>query len=112
MALQTPYNTFEHKHFYSMVDKDDPEEIDDYFAANIENWLIRDEGELKMRDGLTAKGTSPGATNLGCAIYYSTSGRKYLIRVINGASDTSKIQYTEDGMTWTDATGGGSLKTN
>lgn len=110
--LKTPYNTFEHKHFFSMIDRDDPESIPDYHAANIENWLIRKAGELQMRPGLTAKGDSPSATVLGWAKLYTAVGNRYLVRVINGAGDSSKLQYSTNGTTWTDAASGGGLKTN
>lgn len=110
--LRTPYKTFEHKYFYSMIDRDDPESIPDFFAANIENWLIRDSGKLVMRPGLTAKGESPNATNLGHGKLYLVNGNKYLVRVINGAGDTSKIQSSVDGVTWSDVSGGGGLKTD
>jgi len=112
MALRTPYTTFEHKKFYSMIDKDDAQSIPDYYAANIENWLIRDSRQLKMRPGITARGTSPSATNLGGIFYEKADGTKQLIRVINGAGNTSKFQYSTDGTTWTDISGGGSKKTD
>lgn len=111
--LTSPLSTFEHKRFYSMIDKDDPEVIPDFFAANIENWLIRDKGEIKMREGLTAMGTNPGATNLGAGVLNNNvTGNKYLVRVLNGAGNTSKFQHSTDGTTWIDTPGGGSLRTD
>jgi len=111
MALQSPLRTFEHKTFLSMIDKDDPQGIANYRAANIENWIIRNRSQLEMRDGLTARGTSPSATNLGSIefIQSSASGQsKYLLRVVDGAGDTAKFQHSTDGSTWTDVSGGGS----
>lgn len=95
-----------------MIDKDDGQVIPDFYATNIENWLIRDRGTLKMRLGLTARGTSPLATNLGTAVLYKSNGTKKFLRVINGAANTSKFQDSDDGTTWTDVSGGGSKATN
>lgn len=95
-----------------MIDRDDPQVIPDYFASNIENWIIRDSGELVMREGLTARGTSPSATNLGAGVLNRASGTKMLLRVVNGAADSSKFQHSADGITWTDVTSGGSRKTD
>lgn len=94
-----------------MVDKDDPESIPDFFAANIENFHIRDKGELVMREGLTAMGTSPSATNLGYGVLNKANGTKLLVRVLNGAANSSKFQQSSDGTTWTDISGGGSKTT-
>lgn len=91
-----------------MIDRDDPQVIPDYFAANIQNWIIRDVGELVMRDGLTARGTSPSATNLGAAVLNRASGTKMLLRVVNGAGNSTKFQHSANGTTWTDVTSGGS----
>lgn len=111
--LGTPLTTFEHSEFFSMVDRDDPQSIPDLFAANIENWIIRNVGELEMRDGLTARGTSPSATNLGEGVLRRANGTKHLVRVINGAGSTSKFQYSSnEGLTWSDISGGGSLSTD
>lgn len=109
--LQSNLKTFEHRYFYSMIDRDDPQVIPDLFAANIENWNIRDAGELVMRDGITARGTSPSATNLGSATLYKSNGTRRFIRVINGAANASKFQQSSDGTTWTDISGGGSRQT-
>ena len=109
--LNNPLRTFEHRSFNSIINRDDGQIIPDYYAQNIENWLIRNVGELEMRDGLTARGTSPSATNLGSTVLYRANGVKKLVRVINGASDTSKFQASDDGVTWTDISGGGSKKT-
>lgn len=110
--FDTPLASFEHRFFGSMIDRDDPQIIPNYYAQNIENWLIRNPGELEMRDGITARGTSPSATNLGSAVLYKASGVKKFVRVINGAANTSKFQSSDDGTTWTDITGGGSKTTN
>lgn len=112
MALRTPYKTFEHKYFYSMIDKDDAQAIPDFYAANIENWLIRNVGELQMRPGLDPRGESPAATNLGYGMLKKASGAIYLYRVVNGAGDSSKFQYSTNGATWTDVTDGGGLATD
>lgn len=111
MALSTPLRTFEHNKFLSMNDRDDPSVIRDLGASNIENFILRNVGELEMRDGLTAQGSSPTATNLGEGFLSRSSGLKHLIRVINGASNTSKFQYSENGTTWTNIAGGGSKAT-
>jgi len=103
--------TFEHKYFYSIIDRDDPQAIPDYFASNIENFIIRDRGELEMRDGLTASGASPVKTNLGRAVLNKANGTKLLVRVVDGAGNTAKFQKSSDGITWTDCTGGGSKTT-
>lgn len=110
--LETPYQTFEHRFFYSMINRDDPQVIPNYFATNIENWLIRNAGELEMRDGLTARGASPSATNLGSAVLYRANGVKKFVRVINGAGNTSKFQASDDGATWVDISGGDSRTTD
>ncbi len=94
-----------------MIDGDDPQSIPDFFAANIENFIIRDRGQLVMRDGLATQGTSPLKTNLGRAFLNKASGSKYLVRVIDGAGNTAKLQQSSDGTTWTDCTGGGSRTT-
>lgn len=94
-----------------MMDKDDPQNIPDFYASNIENWIIRDSNEMELRDGLTAKGTSPSATNLGYGVLNKANGSTYFYRVLNGAGDSSKFQYSTNGTTWTDVTSGGSLKT-
>lgn len=109
--LSSPYKPFEHKKFYSMIDKDDPQDIPDLFASNIENWIIRDSNEIELRDGLTPRGTSPQATNLGYGVLRQANGNKFMYRVLNGGSDTSKFQYSQDGSNWSDVTSGGSLKT-
>lgn len=109
--LQNQLRTFEHKYFYSIIDRDDPQAIPDYFATNIENYIIRDRGELSMRDGLTAAGTSPSKTNLGSGVLNKANGTKLLVRVIDGAANTAKFQQSSDGSTWTDCTGGGSKTT-
>lgn len=95
-----------------MINRDDGQVIPNYSATNIENWLIRNSGELEMRDGITARGTSPSATNLGCAVLYRANGVKKIVRVINGAADASKFQASDDGVTWTDISGGTGRKTN
>lgn len=95
-----------------MINRDDPQVIPNYFASNIENWLIRDRGQLIMRPGITARGTSPSATNLGSAVLYRANGVKKFVRVINGAANSSKFQHSDDGSTWTDISGGGSKTTD
>lgn len=110
--LESPLRSFEHRHFLSMVDRDDPQVIPDFYAYNIENWLIRNSGELVMRKGITARGTSPSSTNLGSTVLYKANGTKKFLRVINGAANTSKFQDSENGTTWTDVSGGGSRSTN
>lgn len=109
--LSSPLRTFDHPVYYSMIDRDDPQIIPDFFAANIENWIIRNRGELEMRDGLTARGTSPNATNLGSAALYKANGTKKFLRVIDGAGNAAKFQHSDDGATWTDVSGGGSRTT-
>lgn len=111
MALQSPLRTFDHRFFFSMIDRDDGQVIPNYHATNIENWIIRNRGQIEMRDGLTAKGASPSATNLGAA-QLIRQGTKFLLRVVNGGSNTSKFQHSTDGTTWTDVTGGGSRTTD
>ncbi len=110
--LSTPYKSFEHKKFYSMIDKDDPQDIPDFYASNIENWIIRDSNQIELRDGLIPKGISPSATNLGYGVLNKANGNTYLYRVLNGAADTSKFQYSTNGSTWVDVTSGGSLRTD
>ncbi len=110
--LNNPLRTFEHTEFFSMINRDDGQIIPSLFATNIENWLIRNIGEIEMRDGLAARGSSPSATNLGCAVLYRASGTKKIIRVINGGSNASKFQASDDGATWTDISGGGSKATD
>lgn len=95
-----------------MIDKDDPQVIPDYFASNIENFIIRNRGQLEMRDGLTARGVSPAASNLGAAVLYEANQLPLFIRVINGAANSSKFQKSSDGATWTDISGGGSRTTD
>jgi len=115
MSLSSPLRTFEHRYFLSMINRDDGQSIPNYFATSIENWVIRDRGQLVMRDGLATRGSSPSATNLGSTelIYSTASGStKYLLRVVNGTGDTSKFQHSTDGITWTDVSGGGSKKTD
>jgi hypothetical protein len=103
--------TFEHKYFYSIIDRDDPQVIPDFFASNIENFIIRNKGELAMRGGLTVAGVSPSATNLGRAVLNKANGTKLIVRVIDGAANTAKFQKSSDGITWSDCTGGGSKTT-
>jgi hypothetical protein len=110
MLNYPPLRTFEHKYFYSMID-DDPQSIPDFFASNIENFIIRDRGVLEMRDGLNPQGAIPNKTNLGRAILNNANGTKLMIRVIDGAANTAKFQKSSDGATWTDCTGGGSKAT-
>lgn len=109
--LNNPLRTFRHKFFFSMNNRDDPQIIPDFFAYNIENWIIRNVGQLEMRDGITARGTSPSATNLGSDVLYRANGVKKFVRVINGAANTSKFQASDDGTTWADISGGGSKAT-
>lgn len=111
MTLSTPYSTVSHSRFYSMINKDDPQQIPDFYASNIENWLIRDTGELVMRPGLAARGSAAGATILGAGELRKAAGSFYLYRVLDGAADSAKFQYSTDGTTWTDVSGGGSKKT-
>jgi hypothetical protein len=106
--LNSPLRSFEHKNFFSINNRDDGQVIPDFYATNIENWLIRDVGSLEMREGITARGVSPSQTNLGSGVLYRANGVKHLVRVINGSGNTSKFQYSEDGSTWTDITSGGS----
>lgn len=106
--LQNPLKTFEHKYFYSIIDRDDPESIPDFHAYNIENFLIRNRMELVMRPGLTPRGSSPNATNLGAVMYNKADGTKKWLRVINGSGNTSKFQDSTDGSTWSDVSGGDS----
>ncbi len=94
-----------------MNNRDDGEIIPDYYATNIENWIIRNVGELVMRDGLAIRGTSPAKTNLGSAVLYRANGTKLFVRVIDGAANTAKFQKSDNGTTWTDITGGGSRTT-
>lgn len=109
--LSTPYKPFEHKRFFSIIDTDDPQDIPNYYASNIENWIIRDSSEIELRDGLSVRGASPSATNLGYGVLKKANGNNYLYRVINGAANSSKFQYSTNGSTWTDVTSGGSLRT-
>lgn len=111
MTLSTPYRTIEHEKFFSLVNKDDPQQIPDLFASNIENWLIRNSAELVMRPGLDPRGDSPNATNLGEGSLRKATGTFYLYRVLDGAANTAKFQYSTDGSTWIDVTSGGSLTT-
>lgn len=108
--LDTPLLSFDHKYFFSMIDTDDPESIPDYFAQNIENWNIRNRGVLEMRDGLTARGTLPSKTVIGRGLL-KTPTLMHLIRVLDGAANSAKFQYSLDGTTWNDITGGGSKTT-
>lgn len=94
-----------------MIDRDDAQVIPDYYAQNIENWITRNRGQLEMRDGITARGASPSATNLGATVLYLADGTKKLLRVIDGAGNTAKMQDSLDGTTWADVSGGGSLTT-
>lgn len=110
--LGTPLLTFAHSVFYSMIDRDDPQVLGDYYAANIENWIIRNRGQLEMRDGITTRGDSPSATNLGASYLRKSDGTKKFLRVVNGAGNTSKFQDSENGSTWTDVSGGGSKSSN
>lgn len=103
--------SFDHKFFYSMIDKDDGTVIPDHFATNIENFDIRNRGELVMRDGLTAAGSSPSKTNLGAAVLNKANGTKLIVRVVEGAGNTAKFQQSSDGVNWSDCTGGGSKTT-
>lgn len=109
--LDSPLSTFDHKYFFSMIDIDDPQSIPDYFAQNIENWLIRNRGQLEMRDGLIARGTKPSATNLGSGVLKTSAGILLMIRVVDGAGNAAKFQQSLDGVTWTDCTGAGGSKT-
>lgn len=109
--LRNQLRDFEHRYFYSIIDRDDAQSIPDYFAANIENWIIRNRGQLEMRKGLTVRGTNPAKTILGAIVHIRSNGSKKLIRVIDGAGNTAKFQYSDDGITWTDITGGGSKTT-
>jgi hypothetical protein len=110
MALQSRLSDFEHKYFLSVNNRDDAQSIGNYYAANVDNWIIRNRGQIEMRDGLTAKGTSPSATNIGAAQLIK-QGTKYLLRVIDGAANSAKFQHSTNGSTWTDVTGGGSKTT-
>jgi hypothetical protein len=106
--LHNPLQTFRHKYYYSMINRDDPQVIPDYYAQNIENWFIRDRGQLVMRPGITARGANPAKTNLGAAALYRANGVKKHIRVVDGSGNTAKFQQSDDGVTWTDIAGGGS----
>lgn len=110
--LNGGFQTFEHKRFYSIVDRDDGQSIPNYFATNIENYIIRNKAELVMRDGLTARGTNPNKDILGATVLYRSSGTKKFLRVISGAANASKFQHSDDGTTWTDVTSGGSKNTS
>lgn len=110
--LHNQLRDFEHKYFYSMIDRDDPQSIPDLYAANVENWLIRNRGQLEMREGITARGTNPNATILGVGQLVRSNGTKKMVRVINGAANASKFQASDDGITWTDISGGGSLQSD
>lgn len=110
--LQSPLTTFPHKKFYSMIDKDDGQSIPNYYATNIENFIIRNKAEPEMRDGLTVRGSIPNANNLGACVLKKSNGLKKFIRVISGAANTSKFQDSDDSITWTDVAGGGSLNTD
>jgi|GEM_PF-5711869 hypothetical protein len=109
--LTNQLRNFDHKYYYSIIDRDDGQSIPDYYATNIENFIIRDRGEIEMRDGLTARGSSPSATNLGEGLLKTPTYNR-LVRVVNGAANTSKFQYSDDGTTWSDISGGGSKTTN
>lgn len=109
--LRSPLHTFDHRVFGSMIDRDDPQVIPNYFAGNIQNWIIRNRGELQMRDGLTARGTQPLATNLGSAVAYRADGSVYFYRVLDGAANSAKFQVSTNGSTWTDIASGGSRTT-
>ena len=95
-----------------MIDRDDGQVIPDYYATNIENWLIRDRGELEMRKGITARGSSPSQTNLGAGVLYQAGQPPLHVRVINGAANSAKFQQSYDNLTWTDISGGGSRTTD
>lgn len=105
--LTNKLRSFDHKYYYSIIDRDDGQSIPDFFATNIENFIIRNRGKLEMRDGLTSRGASPAATNLGEGMLRTPAYNK-LVRVINGAANTAKFQSSDDGTTWSDITGGGS----
>lgn len=108
--LRNPLRSFDHKFFRTMIDRDDPEVIPDFYAANIENLILRDAGKLELRDGITARGASPGKTIIGATTLNTSSINKH-IRVIDGAGNTAKFQHSTDGITWTDSTSGGSRTT-
>lgn len=91
-----------------MINGDDGQVIPDYYATNIENWIIRDMGQLEMRSGITARGSSPSATNLGAGVLYQAGQPPLMVRVIDGATNTAKFQSSTDGTTWSDISGGGS----
>ena len=113
MPLHNPLQTFDHSQFNSIINRDDGQVIPTHYATNIENWIIRNAGEPEMRDGLTAMGVSPMATNLGATfLSNSASSIKKYLRVLNGAANTSKFQHSDNGVTWTDVTSGGSRTTN
>ena len=108
--LTNQLRTFDHKYFFSMNNRDDGQVIPDFYATNIENWLIRNAGELEMRDGITARGASPSKTNLGSGMLRTPTVNK-LVRVIDGAGNSAKFQSSDDGVTWSDISGGGSKTT-
>lgn len=109
--LSNQLRSFDNKYYYSIIDRDDGETIPDFFATNVENFIIRDRGKLLMREGLTAKGSIPNATNLGEG-FLRTPTYNRMVRVINGAGNASKFQYSDDGVTWSDISGGGSKTTD
>lgn len=111
MALSTPLRSFRHTTFYSMNNRDDGQVIPDLYATNIENWIIRNVGQLEMRDGLAPRGASPSATNLGSAVLYQAGQSPLMVRVLDGAANSSKFQQSTDGTNWTDISGGGSKAT-
>lgn len=110
--LRNQLRSFEHQYFKSMIDRDDAQSIPDLYASNIENWIIRNRGELQMRKGLTARGTNPAATILGAGVYIKSNGGKKMLRVLDGAGNSAKFQYSDDGLTWSDVSGGGSKATS
>lgn len=95
-----------------MQDRDDGQAIPDYYATNVENLILRNARQPELRDGLTARGTSPNQTNLGSAVLYKANGLKKFVRVVNGPGSTSRMQSSDDGATWSDIPGGALLSSN
>jgi len=104
--LRNPQENFEHKYFFTIKDRDDGQIISDYYATNVENLILRNAQQPELRDGLTARGTSPAKTNLGSDALYKANGLKKFLRVVNGAANTSKFQSSDEGITWSDVSGG------
>lgn len=92
---------FKFTKYYGMNNTKSPIELGSFEAENIENWLIRYQGKLVRRNGLTLLGNDTGSNKVLGLTHYISGATKAQIRVV-----TTQLEVLSAG-TWSAMSGAG-----